>query len=260
MADSSENILVEFDYNNVALIDPNKVIDDNGKAKERYVSQENLVMYANLECKVIPRTKLLLGASNSNNYTTISVSSMNFLNPGNKTFLDNSYTDEITGKDTLQGKGVNQQQINKFEAPNKSKTEKKTPEYFFTQTTKTGGMPRATDNGLLGMKSISIKQGLDFEPVVNIKLEDVKGRALFESGNDSPYSAFFNLPYPLFYLTVKGFYGKALRLPLFLQDFSASYQSETGNFSIDLVLYGYKYSVLTDISMYAALATPHMYK
>ena len=33
MADNSENILVEFDYNNITIIDPNKVIDENGNAK-----------------------------------------------------------------------------------------------------------------------------------------------------------------------------------------------------------------------------------
>ena len=57
MVDKSENILVEFDYNNISIIDPNKVIDSDGRVQERYVKQENLVMYANLECKVLPRTK-----------------------------------------------------------------------------------------------------------------------------------------------------------------------------------------------------------
>ena len=50
MVDNGENILVEFDYDNITLVDPNKVIDEAGKVKERYVKQENLVMYANLEC------------------------------------------------------------------------------------------------------------------------------------------------------------------------------------------------------------------
>jgi hypothetical protein len=254
MVNNGENILVEFDYNNIALLDPNKIIDENGKAKERLVRHEELVMYVNLECKVIPRTKLLLGSSNADNLRTISVSSMNFLNPGGKTFLDNSYTDEITGKDTLKGQGVNQQKINKVSTPNKS------GDFYLTQTTKSGGKSVATDNGLLGMKSVSVRQGLDFQPMVIIKLEDVKGRALFESGNDSPYSAFFNLPYPQFYLTIKGYYGKAIKLPLMLQDFNSSYNSTTGNFDIELTLYTYKYTVIGDISMTSILAVPHMYR
>ena len=61
MVDKIENILVEFDYNNITIVDPNKVVDLDGNVKERYVKQENLVMYANLECKVLPRTKLSVG-------------------------------------------------------------------------------------------------------------------------------------------------------------------------------------------------------
>ena len=42
MAD--ENILVEFDYQNINVIDPNKIIDDNNQVQDRVVNQENLVM------------------------------------------------------------------------------------------------------------------------------------------------------------------------------------------------------------------------
>ena len=44
MVDKTENILVEFDYNNITIIDPNKVIDSNNKVKDRYVKQEDLVL------------------------------------------------------------------------------------------------------------------------------------------------------------------------------------------------------------------------
>lgn len=256
MADSVENILVEFDYNNISIIDPNKVLDENGRAKERLVRHEDLVMYANLECKVLPRTKLIIGASNADNLRTISVTSINFLNPGEKTFIDNAYTDEITGKDTLKGEGVNQRKISIVPPFKGDKTE----QYYYSQATMSNKEFKATDNGLLGIKSISVKQGLDFEPVINIKLEDVKGKALFESGNDSPYAAFFNLPYPLFYLTIKGYYGKALRLPLMLQDFNSTYNPGTGNFEIDLTLFSYKYSMISEVSIASLVATPRMYK
>jgi hypothetical protein len=43
-----------------------------------------------------------------NNFIFISI---NFLKPGDKTFLDNSYTDELTGKDTITGNGVNQPKL-----------------------------------------------------------------------------------------------------------------------------------------------------
>jgi len=37
MVDRSENILVEFDYNNITIVDPNKVVDADNNVKERYV-------------------------------------------------------------------------------------------------------------------------------------------------------------------------------------------------------------------------------
>jgi hypothetical protein len=90
-------------------------------------------------------------------------------------------------------------------------------------------------------------------------LTDVKGRALFEGGNNSPYSAFFQLPYPMFYLTLKGYYGKAVRLPLMLQSFTSNFDNTTGNFKITLKFFGYKYTVMSYVNWGAMMAVPHMY-
>lgn len=249
MVDSGENILVEFDYNNISIIDPNKVIDSDGNVSERLVKQEDLVVYANLECKVIPRTKLAVGVANNDQIQTVSVAAINFLNPGNKGFLDNSYTDELTGKDSLKGNGQNQVNLESVKNPNKS------DDTYIRQTLK-----GVTDNGLLGITQITIRQGLDFLPQINVKLEDIKGRALFEGGDNSPYAAFFNLPYPMFNLTIKGYYGKAVKLSLMLQNFTSRYDTYSSNFVIDLVFYTYKYTILSEITMGALLAVPHMYK
>ena len=253
MVDKSENILVEFDYNNISIIDPNKVIDSDGRVQERYVKQENLVMYANLECKVLPRTKLALGVANNDQVQTVSIASINFLKPGDKTFLDNSYTDEITGKDTITGNGVNQPKLTSVSNPNKSS------DFYIRQTINSGGKQASVDNGLLGITSINIRQGLDFLPSITIELEDVKGRAMFEAGDNSPYAAFFNLPYPMFQLTIKGFYGKAVKLQLMLQTFSSRYDTSNGNFKIKLHFYTYKYTLLSEVPMAALTAGPHMY-
>ena len=61
--DNSGNILVDFDYNNIIVVDPNKTIDAFGNIAERLVDHENLVMFANLEAEVVPRTKLSVGGS-----------------------------------------------------------------------------------------------------------------------------------------------------------------------------------------------------
>ena len=253
MADKTENILVDFDYNNIIIVDPNKVLGDDGKGKERYVSQENLVMYANLECKVLPRTKLAAGVSGSDRVQNLSIASINFVKPGGKEFLDNSYTDEITGQNTLQGNGVNQPKQNSIKNPNKN------DDYYLRSSTTSNGENRATDNGLLGITNINIRQGLDFMPTFNVTLVDVKGRALFEAGNNSPYAAFFNMPYPLFELTVKGYYGKAIKYKLMLRSFNARYDSNSSNFVIDLVFHTYQFSSIAEVSMGYLLAVPHMY-
>jgi hypothetical protein len=254
MVDNGENILVEFDYQNISVIDPNKIIDQNGNAQERLINQENLVFYANLECSVLPRTKLALGAPLNDSVRTISVGSINFLNPGQKTFLDTDWSDEITGKNTLQGKGVNQKQIDVVKNSDKSN------DYYYSQSLVSNGNPGAVDNGLLGITQINVSYGTDFLPVIDITLEDIKGRALFEGGNNSPYAAFFQLPYPLFYLTLKGYLGKAIRLPLMLQSFTASFDPGSGNFRVQLRLYTYKYTIMSHINWGGMMAAPLMYQ
>jgi len=253
MVDNGENILVEFDYDNITLVDPNKVIDEEGKVKERYVKQENLMMYANLECSVVPRTKLAIGAALNDNVRTISVGRINFLNPGFKKFLNTGWSDEITGKDTVKGLGVNQPKLNAVQNP------KQSDDFYITQSLYSNGTPGAVDNGFLGLKSINVDINTSFYPTVTIKMEDVKGRSLFEAGNNSPYGAFFQLPYPIFYLTIKGFYGKAVRYPLMLQTFTSSFDSTSGNFKIDLKFFGYKYGIMSYVSWGQMLAVPHMY-
>ena len=91
-------------------------------------------------------------------------------------------------------------------------------------------------------------------------LEDVRGRALFELGDRSPYAAFFNMPYPKFYLTLKGYLGKAIRYELSLQTFNGSFDSETGNFVIRLKFLAYQYSMLSEVIMNYMYALPYMYK
>jgi hypothetical protein len=253
MADNGENILVEFDYDNITLIDPNKLVDQDGNVKERLVKQEDLVYYANLECNVLPRTKLAVGTAMNDQQRTISVGKINFLNPGHKTFMDTAWSDEITGKDSVQGKGVNQVNLTSVKNPNKS------DDFYITQNLNSNGTPGAVDNGFLGMRSVNVSIGLDFLPVITVELEDIKGRALFEGGNNSPYAAFFQLPYPQFTLTLKGYYGKAIKFPIMLQSFTSKFDPSSHNFIINLKFYGYKYTLLSYVNFGALMAVPHMY-
>ena len=250
-ADTSGNILVEFDYDSLIVVDPNKTIDDFGNIKDRLVDHENLVMYANLEADVLPRTKLAVGISpQDSGFETISVAKINFLKPTKNSYLGTGYYDQLTGENTTQGKGVNQPS-----------------EIIETNSNGVDAYTRISvvdekdiiDTGLLGITSINIQTNSSFVPQVDILLEDVQGKGLFELGDNSPYSAFFNLPYPQFYLTLKGYYGQAVRYQLNLEKFHASFNGFSGNYIVRLTFKGYKFNILNEISMGHLLAAPHMY-
>lgn len=252
LPDNSGNILVEFDYDNIIVVDPNRTIDGDGNVKERLVDPENLVMYANLEAELLPRTKLAVGASPDQAVTTISIASINFMKGNNDQYFSTGYYDELTGKNTTEGLGQNQTQNTYTQRPGSNKP-------IVESATLTGGNAGAIDNGLLGMTSINIRINTSFIPTVTIELEDVQGRALFQLGQDSPYAAFFNLPYPPFYLTLKGYYGQAVRYQLNLIKFNARFNSFNGNYQVTLELQGYKFNILNEIAMGHLIAAPHMY-
>ena len=72
-----------------------------------------------------------------------------------------------------------------------------------------------------GINSITIKFGADFTPMVSINFTDIRGETLFSQGDvNTPYTAFFHLPYPQFELTLKGYYGKAVQYRLALLKFA----------------------------------------
>ena len=104
------------------------------------------------------------------------------------------YYDELTGKNSTKYEGINQPKQVPINPGNGE-----TPYVINTVADETN----IIDTGLLGITSISIKTSTSFIPSVTIELEDIQGKALFELGNNSPYSAFFNLPYCPFYLTLK---------------------------------------------------------
>jgi hypothetical protein len=245
----NEKILVEVDYDNIVLIDPNKVIGDNGKSQERLVKQEDLVMYANLEAIFVPRTKFNIGSAQDDTVQPVTIATnnfgaINFLNPGNEGFFTTEWSDEITGKDTLKNEGTNQ--IRQVIDTNSA--------FYLKQK-----IDNVKDTQTLGITNILVDNNASQTPVVTIDLVDVGGRTLFEKGDESPYSVFFNLPYPTFYLTLKGYFGKAIRYQLILAKFTSELDSQNGNFTVRLTFYSYKYTILADLQIGSVLALPNMY-
>jgi len=245
------NIYVDFDVQNFIVVDPNKIVDNQGKIKERSVAQENLVMYANLETKLLPRTKLAVGQTVQDQISTVSIAEINFMKPGGQKYLTNDYTNEITGLGVL-NKGSNNKSSASFVPPTGQKPVANLEPGLPTQN--------QNDTGLLGITQINCKIDTSFIPQVTIELEDIQGRALFEKGDLSPYAAFFQLPYPPFYLTLKGFYGQAIRYQLNLISFNARFNTFSGNYGVTLQFYGYKFNILNEISLQSILSVPHMYQ
>ena len=232
---------------NIVLVDPNKIINSDGQLQERLVEHENLVMYANLEANVIPRTKLALGENTEQMSSRLTIANfgggengkINFLKPQGKNYFDSSYTDQLTGQDALGGQGINQTQITDIGNRN---------------------VRNVQDTQMLGITSINIKNNKSFIPQVDIEMVDVQGRTLFELGENSPYSAFFQMPYPLFYLTVKGYYGKAVKYELMMKSFNARFDPTDGNYKISISFIGRTPALLSDLSLGALYALPHMYE
>ena len=129
-----------------------------------------------------------------------------------------------------------------------------------TDWTNVGGhnVQGGTDFGTFGITSINIDVKSSFIPQVTVDFVDIRGATLFEQGPCSPYAAFFHMPYPVFELTVKGFYGRPVTYILALRKFNTKFNSSTGNFEVKAEFIGYTYAFLADLVMGYALAAPYM--
>ena len=239
---NNQKVFVESDFENITVIDPNKVVNEDGTVEERLVNHENLVMYANLEARIIPRTKLANGSSYSDSIKTVGVGQLdvNFLK-GRQT--KNDY------------EGPNSPNVNSS-SKNPSYMDASWTEQFLFAERKTA---QDIDTQLLGITRISIKMNPAFVPTVTIEMTDVQGRVLFEHGDQSPYGVFFQLPYPIFILTVKGYYGKAMKLELMLKDFNARFEPSDGSYKITTTFISRSHALLSDTMIDYLYATPHMY-
>jgi len=113
-----------------------------------------------------------------------------------------------------------------------------------------------TDLETLGISNISIEFNSSYAPMVSIDFVDTRGK-LFEMGNNSPYSVFFELPFPVFELTVKGFYGSAVKYKLHLYKFNGKFNSSKGSFEVKCNFIGYTYAFLSDILIGYLKALPY---
>ena len=233
--DTNEDILVKVDQNNLIFIDPNSIVVDN-KVQTREVHHENLVMYANLEADLIPRTVLAMSGEQNPKLMSVARGTVNFLKkqPG-----ENGSSDyDSTWTETYVPTGVDSNGNSLLESTEMSDSSAQS----------------------FGIESISVDiKGANYIPRITINFVDVRGKTLFESPANSPYKAFFHLPWPIFYLTLKGYYGKAIRYRLHLTKFTSKFNESNGNFDITCTFIGSTYAFMTDISLNSLINAPYMY-
>lgn len=235
---TNENIHVRVDQNNLIFIDPGTIVDKDGQLHPRLVDHENLVMYVNLEADLIPRSAVF---SEGDKTTVVSIAGgkLNFLNNNVGQDFDTNWSEAFVGK-----------------------SEKVNINLFGTTLSVNTVLDQKYDptGQSFGIDSITIvTKGVNAIPEVSINFTDVRGKTLFESPENSPYKAFFHLPWPIYYLTVKGFYGKAIRYRLHMVDFKSKFNSNTGNFEINCRFIGSTFAYLNDIKLQNLMAAPYMY-
>lgn len=218
---------------NTIIIDPNKVVVDDVTlhrkyVKDRYVKQEDLVMYAGLKAYSRGRNSIYEDGEETTVTTDFGEIMVNFLNP--------------------------------------TKDEKSFKNFFTTQWTDTFTDQRASDNRIdpetFGIKTIEITQNASLVPRIVIEFIDVRGKTLMEQGdNDSnPYNLFYSIPYPSFMLTIKGYYGKAITYPLVLLKTNTRFDPGSGDYYIRCEFLSRTFAIFNDFVLAYGIAAPYMFK
>ena len=159
------------------------------------------------------------------------------------------------------GVGGDETEVNfiatKIDYASERKPEKGNISYATTDFTEIGGLSidqnkQGTLEGF-GIKSIDITYNASLVPQVNITFIDLRGASLFDvidsDNRESPYSIFFKLPYPVFELTVKGYYGQPVTYCLHMLDWNSQFNGSDGNFEITAKFVGFQSAFLTDIKL-----------
>jgi hypothetical protein len=211
------------DENQVILVNPNNALGKKGLPLDFKTSQpDDLTIYVELTTQKRSRSKIV--------------------DEGNRGFNEN--IDGSKGK-------INFISGSDFDGKNKSLTTS------YTDISSASLKSNGEDLEGFGIESIDITFDTAYTPLIKIKFVDVRG-GMFQRGNDSKYSVFFELPYPLFNLKVKGYYGRTVSYCLHLVKWNALFNSNTGNFEIDAEFIGYTFAILTDLLIGYLRAIPYV--
>ena len=211
----------QTNQNNVILVNPNDAVGKGLPADFKVTQPDDLTIFVELTTQKKSRSRIVFdGTEGSNENTSPTKGKVNFIS-GSPFGKNNSLTTSYTdiGSASLQSKDANLEGF--------------------------------------GIESIDITFDTAYTPLIKIKFVDVRG-GMFQRGGDSKYSVFFELPYPLFNLKVKGYYGRTVSYCLHLVKWNSLFNSNTGNFEIDAEFIGYTFAILTDLLIGFMRAAPYV--
>ena len=193
------------------LVDPN-AFDGQSSISNIFVPLEDLSIYVQLETQRKARTVLTSeGKKNiGQSSSDVRVKFIEGSDVGGKKVLTTKFTDLTTSFDTI-----------------------------------------SNEEGL-GITGIDIDFNSSYAPLITINFIDVRGTSIFQNENKlkdgkNKYGVFFQLPYPLYTLTIKGYYGMPVSYCLHMTKFTSRFNSQTGNFEITASFVGYTYAMLSDL-------------
>ena len=137
--------------------------------------------------------------------------------------------------------------------------------------------PNTNTRECLGINRISVKYDSYYYPTVDIDFVDVRGASLMQpaeyeyynnggpnigknlsTSNSKFFKAFFSFPYPLFKLSVKGFYGKEVTYDLSVLKANIVFNSDNGNFELHASFIGYMYGMYGDLPFPFVYLAPYI--
>ena len=136
--------------------------------------------------------------------------------------------------------------------------------------------PSTNTKECLGIESITVKYDSWYYPTVDIRFIDVRGASLmqpseyeyyntgnpnktaYRKSNSDFFKAFFSFPYPLFKLSIKGFYGKEVTYDLSVLKCNVEFNSSTGNFEVSASFIGYMYGMYSDLPFPFVYLAPYI--
>jgi len=137
----------------------------------------------------------------------------------------------------------------------------------FTATERNRGVKTISDtrDGEINFIATEVKYDSSGEPIKNLMgktesyattsytdlggFKNTHSSGSLEGFRKSPYSLFFKMPYPIFTLTVKGYFGNPVDYCLHMVNWNSKFDPSTGNFDIDANFLGFQQAFLADITI-----------